>query len=179
MQGQHICGHQVPRNEGCHPSRRGHGREAGWPGHSKDTHRAGRALLGGPGRGGREEGTAVSKCTWLAGSAFQNGLRAGGRVSFREKSRRRLLVCWHRRGDPPVPHVSTAQRPPACLRVQVQEPLVALAPRGWGQGRGWCMPGWGPTTRPPFHNRSQKPPQSQCSGHRLPHHLVNPTGPWG
>lgn len=38
MQSQHICGHQVPRNEDVtHPA--GHGREAGWPGHSKDTRR--------------------------------------------------------------------------------------------------------------------------------------------
>ena len=42
VEDQHICGHQVPKSEGVtHPT--GHGREAGWPGHSKDTHRRERA----------------------------------------------------------------------------------------------------------------------------------------
>ena len=133
------------------------------------THTAGKELPGRTGRGSEGGGNSGLRMHpgWR-GSTFQNGLRAGGRVSFCEKRRQTAAGLLGTKGaHPSVPRVPIL--PSAHLQVS---PLGQFWPQdAGGGGRGLVHARLWTNSQATFSTtEARKPPQSQCSGHHSPRH---------
>lgn len=157
VEDQHICGHQVPRVR-VSPIPPATGEKQGGQDTAR-THTAGKELPGRTSRGSEGGGNSGLRMHlgWR-GSAFQNGLRAGGRASFCEKRRRTAAGLLGTEGaHPPVPRVSTLPSAHLPALGRGEPPWAALAPRHRGRrsGAGACQA----VDQQPghlFHNRSQE-----------------------